>query len=134
MSSRSSLVYFMVNLLFTEEQFLCKVYFFLSLYYTPFVQKIPPPCPVLVYHFTMFSLTAGIPKRITSFSRYPTISTGTSSHPSTSITLPLYCSDKGVGFISTRGPLLYAAAPSCCGCPSTYFGSVVGVWWMKICG
>jgi len=42
----------MVNLLFTEEQFLYSAYFSLSFYYTLSVQKVPPPCPVLVYHFT----------------------------------------------------------------------------------
>ncbi|WP_206085022.1 hypothetical protein, partial [Megasphaera hexanoica] len=25
--------------------------FVLSVQYTPYVQKLPPPCPILVYHF-----------------------------------------------------------------------------------
>lgn len=34
-----------------RENFCPIINFVLSVQYTPYVQKLPPPCPILVYHF-----------------------------------------------------------------------------------
>lgn len=41
-----------------RENFCPIINFVLSVQYTPYVQKLPPPCPILVYHFSVAWQTA----------------------------------------------------------------------------
>ena len=60
MSSLSSFVYFMVNLLFALGPSVCTDVFGCVFNLHLRVQKSPPPCPFLVYHFTFYKLKSSL--------------------------------------------------------------------------